>query len=67
MDRGSIASTGVGEKQAFRVGSDISMPVAVDGRKYYVRIPPVALRPNADHGRHILEVSRSHTTTYHDW
>jgi len=26
---------------------------------------PVALRPNAGHGLLILEVSRSHTTTYH--
>ena len=25
----------------------------------------VALRPNAGHGLHILEVSRSHTTTHH--
>jgi len=25
----------------------------------------VALRPNADHGLFILEVSRSHTTTHH--
>ena len=25
----------------------------------------VALRPNADHGLPILEVSRSHTTTHH--
>jgi len=26
---------------------------------------PVSLRPNADHGLIILEVSRSHTTTRH--
>ena len=26
---------------------------------------PVALQPNAGHGLHILEVSRSHTTTHH--
>jgi len=28
---------------------------------------PVALRPNADNGLLILEVSRSHTTTHHSW
>ena len=31
--------------------------------------PPhrVELRPNAGQGLHILEVSRSHTTTHHSW
>jgi len=27
--------------------------------------PPVALRPNVDHGLHVHEVSRSCTTTHH--
>jgi len=31
----------------------------------YVLFFPVALRPNADYGLLILEVSRSHTTTHH--
>ena len=31
----------------------------------FIRVFSVALRPNAGHGLLILEVSRSHTTTYH--
>jgi hypothetical protein len=31
----------------------------------FLSVFAVALRPNAGHGLLILEVSRSHTTTYH--
>jgi len=33
--------------------------------KYVPFFPPLALRPNKSHGLLILEVSRSHTPTYH--
>ena len=32
---------------------------------FFFNFSPMALRPNADHGLLILEVSRSHTTTHH--